>query len=94
MFETKSIAHNNFGKSKVLSKNISLGNDLTLFISGGCKDHNFIDFLLNKILDYSIDKISLKNTYKDFSNTLENINSVLKTWNSDLEDPEEMNMFI
>ena len=94
MFETKSITHNNFGKSKVISKNISLGNDLTLFISGACKDHNFIDFLLNKILDYSIDKISLKNTYKDFSNTLENINSVLKTWNSDLEDPEEMNMFI
>jgi len=94
MFETKSITHNTFGKSKVISKNISLGNDLTLFISGACKDHNFIDFLLNKILDYSIDKISLKNTYKDFSNVLENINSVLKTWNWDLEAPEEMNMLI
>jgi len=94
MFETNSITHNNFWKSKVISKVINLWPDLNLFISWGSKDHNYVDFLLNKILDYSIDKISSKNTYKDFSSVLENVNSVLKTWNSNLEEVEEMNMLI
>ena len=39
------------------------------------------------------DKISKQNTYKDFSNSLEHINSVLKTWNNDSEW-EKMNMVI
>jgi len=48
---------------------------------------------MNKVLDYTIDRISLNNTYKDFSHSLELINAVLKAWNNDNSE-EKMNMII
>lgn len=49
------------------------------------KDKNFGELLQSKILDSIIDKLSLKDVYKDFSVALENINSFLGTWEQDGE---------
>jgi len=66
---------------------------LDLFISASSKNSAFLDYVLNKIFDYTIDRISEKNTYKDFSHSLELINAVLKTWYSDVPD-EKIHMII
>ncbi len=93
MFETHSINQNSYWKSKAVWRIINLGTHLDLFISGSCKDTSFLDFLVNKILDYSIDTISRQNTYKDFSWVLEHVNTVLKTWEQE-ESTWKMNMII
>jgi len=38
------------------------------------------DLLYHKITDAIIDRIHSKNVYKDFSNSLENINAFLRSW--------------
>ncbi|MCD5380945.1 hypothetical protein LR004_03365 [Candidatus Gracilibacteria bacterium] len=86
MFETNSITKNEYGKTKTISKVINLGEGLDLFISGASKDSSILDYLLNKILDCSIDRISKNNTYKDFSHSLEHINAALKATNKALDD--------
>jgi len=95
MFEVNMIKENSFSKTKVISKNINLWNKLDLFISASSKNPAFLDYVLNKIFDYTIDRISEKNTYKDFSHSLELINSVLKSWyNEDNEDRINMVIWI
>ncbi len=93
MHETNTLLYKDYWKLTVTSRVISLWNNLNLFVVGSSSDLSFLDYLINKVLDYSIDKISKQNTYKDFSNSLEHINSVLKTWNNDSEW-EKMNMVI
>jgi len=93
MFDVNMIKEENFGKTKVISKTINLWNKLDLFISASSKNSGFLDYVLNKIFDYTIDRISEKNTYKDFSHSLELINSVLKTWYNDAPD-EKIHMII
>jgi len=70
MFETNSITKNEYGKTKTISKVINLWEGLDLFVSWASKDSSILDYLLNKILDCSIDRISKNNTYKDFSHSL------------------------
>ena len=45
-------------------------------------------------LDYIIDKISLTETYEDFSIALENINAFLKTWKIDTDKEVKIDMVI
>jgi hypothetical protein len=52
-----------------------------------------LDYVLNKVFDYTIDRISEKNTYKDFSHSLELINSVLKSWYNE-ENDDKIHMVI
>ncbi len=92
MFEVNMIKENSFSKVKVVSKTINLWNKLDLFISASSKNPAFLDYVMNKILDFTIDRISEKNTYKDFSHSLELINTVLKSWYNDSED--KINMII
>jgi hypothetical protein len=40
---------------------------------------------MNNIIDSILDKISIENTYNDFSIALENINSFLKTIKEDVK---------
>jgi hypothetical protein len=95
MFETNIIKKDQFWKTKVLSKTINLWKNLDLFISASCKNTWFLDYLLNKVLDYTVDRISINNTYKDFSHSLELINAILKAWdNDDDDDNDSMNMII
>ena len=93
MHETNTLIYENYSKLKVTSRVINLWTQFNLFVVWSSSDASFLDYLINKVLDYSIDKISKQNTYKDFSNSLEHINSVLKTWNNDSEW-EKMNMVI
>lgn len=81
MFEINSITKNDHWKTKTISKVINLWEWLDIFISWASKDSSILDYLLNKILDCSIDRISKNNTYKDFSHTLEHINNALNAAN-------------
>ena len=93
MFEVNMIKEESFWKTKIVSKTINLWNKLDLFISASSKNEAFLDYVLNKILDYTIDRISEKNTYKDFSHSLELINSVLNSWYKD-ENNYKIHMII
>jgi len=93
MFEVNMIKEKSFSKTKVVSKSINLWNNLDLFISASSKNPAFLDYVLNKIFDYTIDRISEKNTYKDFSHSLELINSVLKSWYNE-ENNDKIHMVI
>lgn len=93
MFDNHNISLPLQPKTKLLTRTINLGNDLDLFISWSSTDERILDYLSNKILDYSIDWISKTNTYKDFSGILEQINSILNTWNHEW-DETKINMII
>ncbi|MCP4523904.1 MAG: hypothetical protein GY828_06845 [Candidatus Gracilibacteria bacterium] len=81
---------NNF----IIKKNISLEVNLNCFIHISSESKNYADALLNNILDSTIDKISVNNTYGDFSNVLENINAYIKTWNEKKDTPDKINVII
>lgn len=94
MFEINSkIIDKNKGNT-LIKKTISLENNLDCFIHIESKSKNFADGLLNSIVENIIDKISISNTYGDFSIALENINSFIKTWNTDKIAPETSNVII
>ena len=93
MFKANIISIEKYWKSKNITKNINLWNNLDLFISASGNNEAFLNYLLNKILDYTIGRISINNTYKDFSQSLELINSILKAGYSENKD-EKINMTI
>jgi hypothetical protein len=67
----------------VLKRMIHLDNELNCFFTISSENPNQADVIMNHILDFSIDKISKENVYKDFSITLENINGLLNIWSQD-----------
>jgi hypothetical protein len=67
---------------------------LDCFIVVNSDNEKFIDLTIRNILDYIIDKISLENTYKEFSIALEDINSFVKTWKLDSENETKIDIFI
>lgn len=71
------------GKNTIISRVVNLDNQLDLILLISVKDTSFWDLFLNKILDSIIDRISKKDTYKDFSTALENINAFLYTWKNE-----------
>jgi len=94
MFELNS---HNIDKNKentVIKKSISLDENLHCFLYIDSPSKNYSDALENNILDCIIDKVSLKNTYWDFSISLENVNAFIKTWNQDKTEKEHANLFI
>jgi len=94
MFELNSkIIDKNKGNT-LIKKTISLENNLDCFIHIESKSKNFADSLLNSIVDNILDKISISNTYGDFSTALENINSFIKAWNTDKTDRETASVII
>lgn len=80
MFELSSQTINFDKENIILNKKVNLDKNLDCFILISSSDENLPDLMLNKTLDAIINKISNKNTYNDFSNSLEAINSFLKTW--------------
>lgn len=94
MFELNS---HNIDKNKtntVIKKSISLDENLHCFLYIDSSSINYSQALENNILDCIIDKISLNNTYWDFSVSLENINAFIKTWNQDKNEKQTANVFI
>ena len=80
MFEASSITVNFNKENKVIDKKVNLDENLDCFILISSSDDNLPDLILNKILDAVINKISIKDTYNDFSVTLDVVNAFLKTW--------------
>jgi len=80
MFSIASATANFNKNNKVIEKKINLDENLDCFILISSGDENLIDLVLNKILDSVINKVWISNTYDDLSNSLEIINSFLKTW--------------
>jgi len=70
-------------ENKVIVKSINLDVDLNLFLIVNSRSHTFAELVFTKILDTTIDKITTTNTYKDFSITLEHLNTLLRTWRSE-----------
>jgi len=69
-----------WGKNLIKSHHVNLDVDLDCIILFSIKDQKLWDLLYNKIVDAIIDRIHPKNTYKDLSNALENINAFLSNW--------------
>ncbi len=76
----------NNNASKVVVKYVSLDHKLDFFMVIDSNKKDYTKIIENKILDFIIDKISITNTYKDFSLALEKINNIIKTYNQDNKD--------
>lgn len=94
MFEINSKKTDLWKQNICKTKNISLNKNLDCFIVINSNDEKFIDLTIRNILDYIIDKISIENTYKEFSIALENINSFIKTWRLDSKNDIKIDIFI
>jgi hypothetical protein len=78
------------GKSnEILKKNINLDVNLDVFILISSSNSGFAENVLNYTLEHLIDRISKEDTYHDFSLSLENINSFIKTWRLELENRDD-----
>jgi hypothetical protein len=79
----------NTSSNKIIIKNLSLDFKLDFFMVIDSNDKDYASIIENKILDFIIDKISLENTYKDFSTALEKINNILKDYYREKEEEEK-----
>lgn len=94
MFEI-SVKKVDFEKSNtIIKKNINLDNNLDCFILISSSNEKLAENILNNSLEYIIDKVTKKDTYKEFSISLESINWYLKTWRSDEEEVDSLDMII
>ena len=80
--------------NNIFIKNISLDYKLDFFMVIDSNNKDYTNIIENKILDFIIDKISLDNTYKDFSVALEKINNILKEYNNDKKEDEYLNILL
>lgn len=94
MFDLSSKIINKDKQNHIIKKNISLDTNLDCFIHIDSHSKNFAEAFLNKVVDHIIDKISIKNTYWDFSIALENINAFIKAWNTDNTEKQSANVII
>ena len=67
-------------KNTLKTYSVNLDTDLDCIIILSSKDEKLTELLYHKVMDSIIDRIHPKNVYKDFSNSLENINSFLSSW--------------
>ncbi|PZM85048.1 hypothetical protein DLH72_02290, partial [Candidatus Gracilibacteria bacterium] len=94
MFEISVIEVDNQKDNVVLKKSINLDKNLDCFLMISSSNKGLAENLLNISLESIIDKISKEETYNDFGIALENINSFLKTWRTDSEQEDEVDMSI
>lgn len=89
MFEI-SVKKVDFEKSNtIIKKNINLDNNLDCFILISSSNEKLAENILNNSLEYIIDKVTKKDTYKEFSIALESVNWYLKTWRLDEEEEKD-----
>jgi DNA-binding CsgD family transcriptional regulator len=75
-FDTKELENDNSGKS-ILSKKIEVDENLDCFIIISSENKKILTPLLNKIVDYVLDNLSIKDTYNKLSVTLESVNFLI-----------------
>jgi hypothetical protein len=76
-------------QNEVLKKNINIDINLDAFILISSSNSGFAENVLNYTLEHLIDKIGKEDTYHDFSTSLENINSFIKTWRLEPENRDD-----
>ncbi len=84
----------NLWENLVISKNIEIDDNLNCFILIESKDNKIITPILNKIVDYLIDNISIKSVYDTFWVSLESINHFIKTLKNKDNKLEPLNIII
>jgi len=94
MIDYNIIKIKNTWENKIVVKNISLDYKLDFFMTIDSNNSDYFSILENKILDFIIDKISKENTYKDFSESLEKINSFLREYNKEKKENEYLNVIL
>lgn len=72
-------------KRFITTKHINLEKSFDLYVNISSKNENFNTVIWEKILEYTLDKISPVNTYKDLQIALENINAVIHSWEEKIE---------
>lgn len=78
----------------IVSRVVNLDTHLDLIVLISVKDKNFWELLQSKILDSIIDKLTLKDVYRDFSVALENINSFLVNWEKDRDSAKWLSAIV
>lgn len=94
MFEISTKKVDTWKQNSCKEKHISLEKNLDCFIIISWNNSDFLDLAIKNILDFIIDKITLENTYTEFSIALENINSFIKTWKLDGDKNLKLDVFI
>jgi hypothetical protein len=80
--------------NNITVKHISLDHKLDFFMVIDSNIQNYLPVIENKILDCIIDKISIENTYKDFSSALEKINTILKKYSTESKEKEDKEEYL
>lgn len=75
-------------------KNIQIDENLNCFVLIDSSNKKIVTPLLNKIVDYLIDTITIKDTYNTFSVSLESINFFIKTLKDKENNLENLNIII
>ena len=81
-------------KNTIIIKNINLDSNLDFFMLIDTNDKDYASIIENNILDFIIDKISIENSYKDFSIALEKINNILREYNKNKEKDTYLNIIL
>ena len=84
----------NLALNSTSSKKIQIDENLNCFIIIDSNNSKIVTPLLNKIVDYILDNIDLKDTYNKFSVTLESINFFIKSLKAKENDINELNIVI
>lgn len=84
----------NIWENTTVWKNIQIDEHLNCFILIDSSNKKIVTPLLNKIVDYLLDTLSIKDTYNTFWVSLENINFFIKTLKNKESDLSDLNIII
>lgn len=84
----------NLWENTTVWKNIQIDEHLNCFILIDSSNKKIVTPLLNKIVDYLLDTITIKDTYNTFWVSLENINFFIKTLKDKESDLADLNIII
>ncbi|MGE4444170.1 MAG: hypothetical protein AB7E37_04225 [Candidatus Altimarinota bacterium] len=82
------------GENTTIGKNIQIDENLNCFVIIDSSNKKIVTPLLNKIVDYLLDTINIKDTYNTLSVSLESINFFIKTLKDKENNLENLNIII
>lgn len=94
MFTIHTVPVQNEKENTILQKKLQLDTNLDCSILLSSSNDKLAENLMNTTLEHLIDKISSEETYNDFGIALENINAFIKTWKTDQEEEDLIDMII
>jgi hypothetical protein len=93
LFSTKEMEMDS-SKNAILSKKIEIDENLNCFIVISSNNRKILAPLLNKIVDYVLDNITIKDTYNRFSVTLESVNFFIKNIRKKEDNLDDLSIVI